>query len=314
MYRPYPRSDHRNEMLEAAPKLGNGRFCVQALWSGALDEWEIGSSSHSERSTVTGKHARRPSAYKHGGFSKTVLFPWEDAEEFEALRRSLKDEFNPLGALEEEAVYTILTCIWRKRRIRDKRNLDTLAALQEKELETLSEEPLPFFDTKHEGNIYALTHMPKSDDRPRDHNKVSQLIGFSSSLYGMLGVDYLWLMIDMLGEEFSTHLEREVPQEKYPTIPEWVQAVKREVDDVLLPRARAEMDSPDYLAAKAAEFITTDRILEDLALEEGLDAMADRAMRRLAQIKFMKQISATSETAKSAPLLQIEGLVKKKGN
>jgi hypothetical protein len=42
--------------------------------------------------------------------------------------------------------------------------------------------------------------------------------------------------------------------------------------------------------------------------------MVDRAMRRLAQIKFMKQISATSETAKSAPLLQIEGLVKKKGN
>jgi hypothetical protein len=77
---------------------------------------------------------------------------------------------------------------------------------------------------------------------------------------------------------------------------------------VLLPRARAEMDSPDYLAAKAADFITTDRILEDLDLEERLDAMADRAMRRLAQIKFMKQISATSEKAsKSPPLLQIEG-------
>ena len=162
--------------------------------------------------------------------------------------------------------------------------------------------------------MYALTHMPKSAGRSRNDNKVSQLIGFSSSLYGRLDCDYLWLMIGMLGEEFSTHLEREVPQEKYPTTPEWVQAVKREVDDVLLPRARAEMDSPDYLAAKAAEFITTDRILEDLDLEERLDAMVDRAMRRLAQIKFMKQISATSETAKSAPLLQIEGLVKKKGN
>ena len=52
---------------------------------------------------MTGKHARRPSAYKHGGFSKTVLFPWEDADEFEALHRSLKHELNPLGALEEEA-------------------------------------------------------------------------------------------------------------------------------------------------------------------------------------------------------------------
>src|SRR5258705_13624701 len=108
----------------------------------------------------------------------------------------------------------------------------------------------------------------------------------------------------MLGGEPSKHLKREVPKENYPTTPEWVQAVKRGVDDVLLPRARAEMDSPDYLAAKAAEFITTDRILEDLDLEERLDAMADRAMRRLAQIKIMKQISATREKgSNSAPLL-----------
>jgi hypothetical protein len=77
----------------------------------------------------------------------------------------------------------------------------------------------------------------------------------------------------------------------YPTSPEWVLAVKREVGEVLLPCARAEMESPDHLAAKAAEFITADRILEDLNLEERLDTMVDRAMRRLAQMKFMKQIS-----------------------
>jgi hypothetical protein len=68
-------------------------------------------------------------------------------------------------ALEEDAVYTILTCIWRKRRIRDKRNLDTLAALQHEELKVLSEMPHPFFDTKEEGTLYALKHMPKSDAR-----------------------------------------------------------------------------------------------------------------------------------------------------
>jgi hypothetical protein len=112
----------------------------------------------------------------------------------------------------------------------------------------------------------------------------------------------------MLGGEPSTHLKREVPKENYSTNPEWVQAVKREVDEVLLPRARAEMDSPDRLAAKAAEFITSDRILEDLNLEERLDAMVDRAMRRLAQMKFMKQISGSSERlSKNAAPLQIEG-------
>jgi hypothetical protein len=259
------------------------------------------------------KRFRHPSAFKHGGFSKTVLFPWEDADEFDALHRSLQEEWDPSGALEQDAVYTILTCIWRKRRIRDKRNLDTLAALQHKDLKTLSETPLPFFDTKEEKTMHVLKHMPRFKGSPRDDGKVSHLIGFSSSLYGKLDGQFLELLIGMLGEEFSTHLKREVPKEKYSTTPEWVQAVKREVDEVLLPRARAEMDSPDYLAAKAAEFITTDRILEDLALEERLDTMVDRAMRRLAQMKFMKQISGSSERQlRSAPGLQIEGPPKPK--
>jgi hypothetical protein len=111
----------------------------------------------------------------------------------------------------------------------------------------------------------------------------------------------------------GVNLMREVPKDNYSTTPEWVHAVKREVDEVLLPRARAEMDSPDHLAAKAAEFITVDRILEDITLEERLDAMVDRAMRRLAQMKVIKQISASSERQlQKAPVLQIEGPPKPK--
>ncbi|MEH2483574.1 hypothetical protein V1282_006931 [Nitrobacteraceae bacterium AZCC 2146] len=131
--------------------------------------------------------------------------------------------------------------------------------------------------------------MPKYDGRVRD--RVSQLLGFSSSLYRRLDGRFLDLSIGMLGEEFSTHLKREVPRENYSTTPEWVQAIKREVDEVLLPRVRAEMGSTVNLAAKAASFITTDRIIEDLMVEERLDAMIDRAIRRLAQGKMMKQVS-----------------------
>ena len=259
------------------------------------------------------KPFRPPSAYKHGGFSKTVLFPWEDADEFDALHRSLEDEWEPSGALEEDAVYTILTCIWRKRRIRDKRNLDTLAALQQKEFKTLSEKTVPFFDTKMEGIMHVLHSRPNSSGPPLHRDKLSQLLGFSSSLYGSLDGQFVELSIKMLGGEPSAHLRREVPKGNYSSTPEWVQAVKREIDEVLLPRARAEMESPDYLAAKAAEFITTDRIIEDIALEERLDAMVDRAMRRLAQMKFMKQISGSSEKQlKNVPTLQIEGPKKPK--
>src|SRR6266699_6703993 len=52
-----------------------------------------------EGSIVGGyKRFRPPSAFKHGGFSKTVLFPWEDADEFDALHRSLQDEWDSSGA------------------------------------------------------------------------------------------------------------------------------------------------------------------------------------------------------------------------
>src|SRR5260370_39442399 len=121
----------------------------------------------SEDYPVSDKRFRPPSAYKHGGFSKTVLFPREDADEFDDLHHSLREEWEPSGALEEDAVYTIPTCIWRKRRIRDKRNLDTLAALQHKDLEALSEKPPPFFDTEHETTMHILTHRPNRGGRPR---------------------------------------------------------------------------------------------------------------------------------------------------
>jgi hypothetical protein len=106
---------------------------------------------------------------------------------------------------------------------------------------------------------------------------------------------------------------REVPKENYSTTPDWVQAVKREVDEVLLPRARPEMESADFLAATPQSSLRPDRILEDLALEERLDAMVDRAMRRLAQMKFMKQISRSSERqSQNATPLQIVGPPKPK--
>jgi hypothetical protein len=226
---------------------------------------------------------------KHGGFSKTVLFPWEDVAEFKALHHSLQEEWQPSGALEEDIVFTILTCIWRKRRIRDKRDFDTLAALGENEFVDVITKPAPLFDRRETMTRHSL--MSRANSGGQVHDRLTRLHGFSSSLYGMLDGELLELMIDMMGKEFSTHILREVPKANYLTTPEWVVAIKREVDEVLLPRVRAEMESPFNLAAKAAAFLTTDRIIADLLLEERLDAMIDRAISRLAQGKMMKQVA-----------------------
>jgi len=230
-----------------------------------------------------------PSALKHGAFSRVRLLPWENEEEYNELHRDLREEWQPDGALEEDAVFTIMTAIWRKRRVQDKRQFETQAALQQNDFKILTEMPRPLFDTQHEAIIDALSHQPKDRNPVRD--EVSQLLGLSASLYGHLEGELLKLMIEMSGPEISQHLNVAAPREKFSTPPEWVAAVKREIDNVMLPRARKDLESPYSLAAKSAQFLTTDVILEDLALEERLDAVIDRATRRLAQSKMLKSVS-----------------------
>lgn len=47
---------------------------------------------------------------------------------------------------------------------------------------------------------------------------------------------------------------------------------------------------PNAYVATAAAFLTGDRVLEDLGIEERLDAAVDRAMKRLYQLKMARQL------------------------
>jgi hypothetical protein len=90
------------------------------------------------------KRYNRPSALKHGAFSSSAFFPWENRAEFEALHLELIDEWDPNGAFEEEAVFTIASCMWKKRRIQEKRQLEVLTHLRTPDPQS-SKEPTPFF-------------------------------------------------------------------------------------------------------------------------------------------------------------------------
>src|SRR3954463_6658086 len=100
---------------------------------------------------------RRLNALKHGAFSSLAFFPWEDRAEFETLHRESIDEWQPHGAFEEEAVFTITSCMWKKRRIREKRQLEVLADLQQPNPQSLKES-MPFFETKLEKSKYVLSN------------------------------------------------------------------------------------------------------------------------------------------------------------
>src|SRR5258708_8850421 len=175
---------------------------------------------------------RKPNAFKHGGFSKVELLPWEDLNEFEELHRGLKEEFGPEGPLQEDCVNTILSCMWRKRRVREKRNLDTAAALDRVENRVLWEDPPPFFDTEIERTKYSLANR-RSEPRTEAPEDYQQLLSFSSSLYKDLSQRILELKLSMLPREFSSHLREKVPPEKFESTSHWVVALKNEVDSVL---------------------------------------------------------------------------------
>src|SRR6267142_5174685 len=134
---------------------------------------------------MSNRRVRKPNALKHGAFSGIELLPWEDANEYEELHRGLKEEFDPNGPLQEDCVNTILSCMWRKRRVREKRNLDTAAALDRVENRVLWEDPPPLFDTEFEGIIYSLDNRRSEPRTPRTRapEDYGQLLSFSSSLY-----------------------------------------------------------------------------------------------------------------------------------
>ena len=251
---------------------------------------------------------RKPNAQKHGAFSSNELLPWEDVNEYEELHRKLKDELDPDGPLQEDCVLTILGCMWRKRRVRAKRNLDIAAALDRVENRALWEDPPPLFDTELEGIKYFFANR-RSEPRSKPPEDYQQLLGFSSSLYKERDQRLLEISVSMLRREFSSHLREKVPRENFESTRQWVVALKKEVDTVLLPMVRERGHDPDAYLATAAAFVSEDRVLGDLAIEERLDAAIERAMKRLYQLKMGRQLHRPKlpELNGSKAPLQLEG-------
>ncbi|MFG3591806.1 hypothetical protein [Bradyrhizobium sp. RDI18] len=98
------------------------------------------------------------------------------------------------------------------------------------------------------------------------------------------------MRIDFLPGEFRDHLKEKVPEDNYETTSQWIVALKREVDGVLLPMVRKRQPKSDYYAETAANFLTNERLMADLDIEERFDAGIDRALKRLFSLKAAEQL------------------------
>jgi hypothetical protein len=209
-----------------------------------------------------GKH---DNALKHGAFSTIIILPWEDPEEFLLLHTALIAEWNPVGPTEEDAVFTIAKGIWRKRR-----------------MQLFLENDMQRCSTYPDHAAYREAHMLRSfceilessADKPEN----------AELRFGLLSV------------ENRNHLRRKFPRHDFQSTAEWIRAIQNEVTSVLLPEAERFDRSVQVLISRDAGFFTQEVVKHELAVEERIDAMIDRAVKRLVQAKAMKQMLGTSSS------------------
>lgn len=169
-----------------------------------------------------------PPALKHAGFSATTILPGESVKEFAKFHRSLIDELNPNGALEDDIVKTVAHLVWRKT------NLETFRAaeLARHRKEQIWEQTLP-----NGGKDFNFPSPGAFD--PADH----------------------------------------------------VEAIKRANE-----YAQNELGVA-YDLVEIGSTATMEQLAKDLEIQDRLDAMVDKCLKRLLLLRGLKSISNPSYSA-----------------
>jgi hypothetical protein len=215
---------------------------------------------------------KRPNAYRHGVFSATAILPGEDQGEFEELHGDLINEWKPVGATEEDTVLTIAKAVWRKRRVQR------------------------FFETQFLTNQFNPSHPSYVEKRG--------LWGVVEGMKLEPGRGFESLASRLLLPERIAYLKRKVPRWDYNSTVEWDKAILDEIETLLaLPPYVGPEQRRLFRLQDAAQALSADLFKQELALDERLDAMIDRAVKRLVQMKAMKQMlqQTSSETTTGQP-------------
>jgi len=199
---------------------------------------------------------KHPNALKHGVFSTVATLPGEDPERFAQLHSILIKEWNPVGPTEEDAVFSLAKSMWYKARLQNFL-LAKIGACKR--------------DTRH----------PAFDP-----------VGTFSGIAGVLEIDpdSLDQYLKFLPKGLQEHLERKFSDDDFETISARARAIKNEIETVILPELTL-FDKPIELSfLEASDILTPDEFKNLIGLEERIDAMIDRAIKRLVHTKTMKQM------------------------
>jgi len=205
-------------------------------------------------------------AVKHGAFAKTAILPGEDPIEFEELHSALIEEWAPVGPTEEDAVLSIAQGVWRKRRLQKFRHA---------EIEMCRSNPEHPLYNEAQGLRTLLNtiemDLDLKESRPDLFEGCIRIAILSAPSY------------------LGTWLERRCPREEFESVSDWFWMLRVIISGLLRSHEQRGED-PDVLLDRSAKVHTPDVVDRELAVEERIDAMIDRAVKRLVQIKATKQM------------------------
>jgi hypothetical protein len=201
---------------------------------------------------------KKRNALKHGANATEVMLWSERYEDYEALRAGLYEEFTPSGSTEEYLVRTLLDLRWRRRRL----------------------------------ECYEQIVIQQRLDKVREENEnsyhVDNLRSFAPEFGEATSVEQVEAVLAPLSPLYSNTIRSrwpfktgDDPQKWGPKIAEGLLAWK--------PAPRHEQ------ADEFIEILHLDEFDMALARIERLDVMIDRTIKRLMQLKTMKQMHGRLE-------------------
>jgi hypothetical protein len=202
---------------------------------------------------------KHPNAQKHAVFSKFLIIGGEDRRQFENLVDELAEEWQPEGKTEHDAVLDIAKGIWLKRRFQ----------------------------------LFLMVKATRNAGNP-DHPSYDERIGLAAFLARakMSPEDAFSHGSHYLRKEQLESLMKGYPKTNFKSETEWFAAIENAITSSLFPIYNAVYSDPEtYLALmNSAATFSDDLFDRAIALDERLNAMIDRATKRLVHIKAMKQM------------------------
>ena len=197
--------------------------------------------------------SKKRNALKHGVIAPEVMLWSEKYLDYEALRAGLHEEWFPQGKTEEYEVNTLLDLLWRRRRL----------------------------------DRYAQITMQKRLAAVRENNETSRHIenlrSFGSEYSQAKTLEEVEALLSQLSPLYSNTIRSRWPLREGDDPNTWGSRIASGLSAWKPPVRHEEGD-------EFIEVVDLHAFDQDLARIERLDAMIDRTIKRLMQIKTMKQV------------------------